>query len=68
METHNRETEKPIPTKLRCPLMAHQVTIPVSPETRNRVREIKGFERTYDELLSEWASEFADDGRIKSGT
>ena len=48
--------------------MAEQVSIPVSPNTRNRVREIKGFERTYDELLSEWASEFGNDGRAKSGT
>ena len=35
--------------------MADQVTIPVHPETRDKVREIKGFERSYDELLSEWA-------------
>ena len=33
----------------------NQVTIPVYPETRDRVREIKGFERSYDELLAEWA-------------
>ena len=34
--------------------MAEQATIPVRPRTRNRVREIKGHERSYDELLVEW--------------
>jgi len=34
--------------------MAEQATIPVRPRTRNRVREIKGHERSYDELLAEW--------------
>ena len=33
--------------------MAKQATISVRPSTRNRVRELKGFERTYDELLRE---------------
>jgi len=36
--------------------MAEQRTVPVSPETRDKIREIKGFERSYDELLSEWAA------------
>ena len=40
--------------------MAEQATINVRPETRNRVREIKGFDRTYDELLSEWANSAED--------
>lgn len=34
--------------------MVNQATIPVEPETRDRIRKIKGFERTYDELLLAW--------------
>jgi hypothetical protein len=33
----------------------NQATIPVYPDTRDRVREIKGHERSYDDLLNEWA-------------
>ena len=35
-------------------MAVEQRTIPVSPQTRDRVQAVKG-ERTYDELLSEWA-------------
>lgn len=41
-----------------------QATIPVHPSTRNRVRKMKGVERTYDELLSEWAERM--DGEAES--
>lgn len=44
--------------------MVNQVTIPVKPDTRNRVREIKGFERSYDELLSEWAERIEQSGDV----
>jgi hypothetical protein len=32
-------------------------TISCSPGTRNKVREIRGHGRTYDELLQEWIKE-----------
>ena len=32
-------------------------TISCSPETRNKIREICGHERNYDELLQEWIEE-----------
>ncbi|MDL5360398.1 hypothetical protein [Halalkalicoccus sp. NIPERK01] len=35
--------------------MAEQATIPVTPGLRDRIRRLKGFERTYDEVLSAWA-------------
>ena len=35
--------------------MANQMTIPVQPEIRDRVREIKGFERSYAEPFTGWA-------------
>ena len=35
-------------------------SINCSPETRDRVREIKGHERNYDELLQEWIKEHED--------
>jgi hypothetical protein len=40
--------------------MSSQASIPVSPSTRDRVREIKGFDRTYDELLAAWADSHAE--------
>lgn len=40
--------------------MVEQRTIPVSPSTRDRVRELKDG-RTYDELLSSWADREAND-------
>lgn len=30
-----------------------KATIPVTKETRDRVRELKGFDRTYEEFLNE---------------
>lgn len=36
--------------------MVEQVTISVHPETRDKIRAIKGVERTYDDLLSMWAN------------
>ena len=33
--------------------MVGRPTIPVTKETRDMVREVKGHERTYDELLQE---------------
>ena len=41
-------------------IMPSQASIPVSPSTRDRVREIKGFDRTYDELLAAWAESHAE--------
>lgn len=38
-------------------MAADQATISVRPETRDRIRRIKGVEGTYDELLSEWADQ-----------
>lgn len=48
--------------------MAEETTINVHPSTRNKIREIKGFERTYDELLSEWAEMFGSAEDSKLGT
>ena len=36
---------------------ADGASINCSPETRDRVRTIKGHERTYDELLRDWIKE-----------
>ncbi len=38
-----------------------QTTISVSPETRDRIRELKGVERTYDEVLHEMVEQFEPD-------
>ncbi|SEV98311.1 hypothetical protein SAMN05216285_1517 [Natrinema salifodinae] len=35
-----------------------ETTLGVSKETRNRLRRLKGFERTYDELLQEMLEEY----------
>jgi hypothetical protein len=41
--------------------MGEQATINVRPKTRDRIREIKGFDRTYDELLSRWVGRVEDE-------
>lgn len=38
-----------------------QTTISVSPKTRDRIRELKGVERTYDEVLHEMIEQFETD-------
>jgi hypothetical protein len=42
-------------------MAVEQRTIPVSPSTRDRVRELREG-RTYDELLEEWAERAERDG------
>lgn len=39
-----------------------QRTIPVHKQTRDRVNRLKG-ERTYEEIISEWADEHGNDER-----
>lgn len=39
-----------------------ETSINVSPSTHDKIREMKGFDRTYDELLSQWAEEFSKEG------
>lgn len=46
--------------------MADETTINVRPATRDKIREVKGFDRTYDEILSEWVDYHAADTEVDS--